>query len=346
MGRERMVKGQGSSENLVRLVRKARWYRNRLAAMSAPEIAHRLEEQLRRRVSRLHLPGAVTGFDGTKPALPTWPGLAEGVGRVAGDAELLADWSAHAVATQAGRLSFLGIDWPEPDTGAGQAAVDGVHVPDWHLDPATGQRWPHDRYCFDISYRHADEYGDVKNVWELSRLQYLQPIAAYALVAEDASAVATCERHLASWVAENPVYKGVHWSSGIEVGFRIVSILVVLSLVGDRFAADTRHALLRSLYQHGWWLARFPSRHSSANNHLVAEAAGLFLLGTLCPDMPGARRWRSYGRAVLERECQRQIYSDGVGAEQSPAYAALTLEWLLLCGDLGRRSDEPFSAAN
>lgn len=337
MGQERMVTGQGSSENLVRLVRKARWYRNRLAAMSAPEIAHRLEEQARRRFSRLHLPGAVTGFDGTKQASPVWPGLADGVGRIAGDADLLAGWSAHAAATQAGNLSFLGIDWPVPD------AQGGVRIPDWHLDPATGQRWPHDRYCFDISYRHADEYGDVKNVWELSRLQYLQPIAAYALVAEDAAAITACERHLLSWVAENPVYKGVHWSSGIEVGFRIVSILVVLSLIGDRFAADTRHALLRSLYQHGWWLARFPSRHSSANNHLVAEAAGLFLLGTLCADMPGARRWADYGRAVLERECQTQIHGDGVGAEQSPAYVALTLEWLLLCGDLGRRIDKPFS---
>ena len=333
-----MVTGHGSSENLVRLVRKARWYRNRLAAMSAAEIARRMEEQARRRISRLYLPRSVTGFDGAGHALPVWPGLAEGVGRIASDAALLSGWAENADLIRAGELAFLGIGWPRPAPGTPDP------LPDWHLDPATGQRWPDDRYCFDISYRHADEFGDVKNVWELSRLQYLQSVAAYALVAEDAAAIATCGRHLASWVAANPVYRGVHWSSGIEVAFRIVSILVVLSLIGDRFSAETRALLLRSLYQHGWWLARFPSRHSSANNHLVAEAAGLYLLGTLCPDLPGAHRWADYGRAVLERECQHQIHSDGVGAEQSPAYAALTLEWLLLCGDLGRRTGHPFSS--
>ncbi len=332
-----MATGHGSSENLVRLVRKARWYRNRLAAMSAAEIAHRMEEQARRRISRLYLPGSVTGFNGAGFDLPLWPGLADGVGRIAGDARLLSDWVENARLVRAGQLSFLGIDWPKPD----EAAADTM--PDWHLDPATGQRWPDDRYCFDISYRHADEFGDVKNVWELSRLQYLQPVAAYALVSEDAAAVTTCEEHLTSWVAANPVYRGVHWSSGIEVAFRIVSMLVILSLVGSRFSAGSRATLMRSLYQHGWWLARFPSRHSSANNHLVAEAGGLFMLGALCPGLPGARRWADYGRAVLERECQRQIHGDGVGAEQSPAYAALTLEWLLLSGDLGRRLGQGFS---
>lgn len=332
-----MVTGQASSENLVRLVRKARWYRNRLAAMSAAEIAHRLEEQARRRISRLYLPRSVRRFDGAALEPPVWPGLADGVGRIAGDAALLADWTETARQVGAGHLSFLGIDWPRPVEGATDS------LPDWHLDPATGQRWPDDRYCFDISYRHADEYGDVKNVWELSRLQYLQPVAAYALVSEDAAAISTCERHLDSWIAANPVYRGVHWSSGIEVAFRIVSILVVLGLIGDRFSERSRAGLMRSLYQHGWWLARYPSRHSSANNHLVAEAAGLFMLGTLCPGLPGASRWAAYGRAVLERECQRQIHADGVGAEQSPAYAALTVEWLLLSGDLGRRLGRDFS---
>jgi len=154
------------------LVRKARWYRNRLAAMSAAEIAHRMEEQARRRISRLYLPGSVTGFDGAGRDLPVWPGLADGVGRIAGDAVLLSDWAENARLVRAGELSFLGIDWPKPD----RAAADTL--PDWHLDPAPGPRWPDDRYCFDISYRHADEFGDVKNVWELSRLQYLQPVAA------------------------------------------------------------------------------------------------------------------------------------------------------------------------
>lgn len=320
------------TERLARMIRKARWYRNRLRAMSVPEIAHRLNEQRKRTVSRIATPRRVLDYTHPDSRLPVWPGLAEGVGALARDSQLLAGWSRHATAVGAGCFRFLGIDWPA--TGA---------VPDWHLDPVTGRRWPDDSYCFDIAYRHADELGDVKNVWELSRLQYLQPLAAYAVVAEDPEAAATCRRHLMSWIERNPPWNGVHWSSGIEVAFRIVSILLVTGLLGAGFGAGERTRIIRCLYQHGWWLDRFPSRYSSANNHLVAEAAALFILGTLMPDLPGAPRWARYGRTTLERQALRQIHPDGVGAEQSPAYLALTLEWLLLADALGHATGSPFS---
>lgn len=329
--------GRLQSDELARLVRKAHWYGNRLRAMSAGEVAHRLAEQARRTRHRWGLPASVRRFEPGERPLPVWPGLVEGVGALARDGSLVAAWATHAKEVEAGRFDFLGVEWPVGATVGG--------TPDWHLDPATGRRWPADTYCFDIRYRDAEDHGDVKNVWELSKLQYLQPVAAYARVAEDEGAAALCRRHLLSWIEANPPYRGVHWASGVEIAFRTFSMLIVTTLLGEGFTAAERRRIVASLYQHGWWLHRFPSLFSSANNHLVAEAAGLFALGELMPDLPQAERWRGYGRRILEREATRQLYEDGIGAEQSPAYAALTLEWLLLAGDLARRLGQPFGSA-
>lgn len=326
-----------SQDSLAKLIHRARWYRNRLAAMSAGEIAHRVGEMAHRQESRLHLPARVRNPDIDGGSLPDWPGLAEGVGRLAADPGLMSRWSGHREAVAFCRFEFLGIAWPEAPAAAA--------MPDWHLDPVTGDRWPADEYCFDIPYRHADAFGDVKNVWELSRLQYLQPLAAYARISEDREATRLCIDHLLSWIDGNPAYRGVNWPSMIEVAFRIVSMSVITTLLGEHMSAEERRRIAGSLYQHGWWIARFPSRYSSGNNHLVAEAAALYILGSLMPGLPGAGRWRTYGERELERAAQDQIAPDGVGREQSPAYLALTLEWLVLCGDLGRRLGKPFSAS-
>lgn len=332
-----MMAGAGGSDGLTRIIHRGRWYRNRLAAMSAGEVAHRIVEMSRRQRYKLGAPSRILNYDPGSIALPQWPGLAEGVGRLATDPGLMAGWAGHAAAVAECRFEFLGITWPE--------AAETGQMPDWHLDPVTGDRWPAMQYCFDIPYRHADAFGDVKNVWELSRLQYLQPLAAYGLISEDRAIVRLCIDHLMSWIEKNPPYLGVNWPSMIEVAFRIVSMIVISSLLGRHFSDQERRVLLRSLCQHGWWIERFPSRYSSANNHLVAEAAALFMLGTLAPDLPGAARWRAYGARQIERAAREQIAPDGVGREQSPAYAALTLEWLLLCGDLGRRVNQPFTDA-
>ena len=116
-------------------------------------------------------------------------------------------------------------------------------------------------------------------------------------------------------------------------------------LHGQEWTVTERDTLWRTLAAHGYWLRRYPSRFSSANNHCIAEAGALYLLGTLVPTLPGASEWGAFGRATLIDEAQRQIHADGVGAEQSPTYTAFTLEWLILCGATAHRLGIPFPAA-
>lgn len=308
-----------------------RWYQRRLASMSGPEILHRVIEQIKRAQSR----GRVADFTppaGDEARLPALPGLKEGIQALAADQDLLDRWRVFADRTLEGRHHFLGQDWP--------TASDSKR---WHLDPVTGRHWPDDIYCFRVPFRSTHEMGDVKYVWELNRLQHLQPVAALAAVTGETALVELCVQEIESWIDANPPYQGVNWASGIELTLRVVSLIVVFSLLGDEaFSKAQRRKLWTTLAHHGYWLMRFPSRFSSANNHLVAEAAGLYLLGGLASSLPQADRWYDYGRRTLMEEIHRQIHEDGVGVEQSPTYTAFSLEFWLLCGEVGRRTDHPF----
>ena len=50
-------------------------------------------------------------------------------------------------------------------------------LPDWFRDPVTGRRSAPDRYAFRIDHRSEEQVGNVKQVWELSRLQHLTLLA-------------------------------------------------------------------------------------------------------------------------------------------------------------------------
>jgi len=271
--------------------------------MSTAEILHRIIEQAKRATDRRTDFNAVLSSALAGDITPL-PGLATGLSALANDLTLREQWREIARRDASGELHLLGTDWP-------RLPVERR----WHLDPVTGGTWPADVYCFDISYRQAKHLGDVKYVWELNRLQYLQPIAALAAIEGDVDLARACVGDVVSWINANPPFKGVNWASGIELALRVVSLLVVFSLLhGQEWTVTERDTLWRTLAAHGYWLRRYPSRFSSANNHCIAEAGALYLLGTLVPTLPGATEWGAFGRATLIDEAQRQIHADGVGA--------------------------------
>ncbi|MCP4838147.1 MAG: hypothetical protein GY894_02120, partial [Planctomycetes bacterium] len=86
--------------------------------------------------------------------------------------------------------------------------------------------------------------------------------------------------------------------------------------------------LQHTLTAHAWWLERYPSLYSSANNHRLAELSSLVVLGCLWDVHPHAELWRK-NLDELTRETHLQILPDGGGAEQSLTYQAYAMEWLL-----------------
>ena len=95
--------------------------------------------------------------------------------------------------------------------------------PDWFTDPRTGRTGPLSRYCFEIDHRAEETVGNIKYVWELSRHHHLTVLAAAYFLTGDGRYAERTREHLTSWWHRNPFLSGVHWTSGIEVGVRLIS---------------------------------------------------------------------------------------------------------------------------
>ena len=289
---------------------------------------HRLTERARKTCSKRRLEGWDRYCD-TNGALPRLAGLASAV--VNAPPALAESIEAAAARVREGRFAALGAEWP-------RIGADGLAYSDaWRFDPVTRTEWPgYDRYCFDIEYRRAAGAGDVKYIWEFNRLQFLQPLAAHFARTRDPRDLELIEAILESWVAANPPFRGLAWSELLNVAIRAISLLIVASLCGDALSSKAKRTIAMAIEAHRFWLHRFPSLHSSANNHLVAELAALFLIEVACGRGVSIEAERCWGQ--LAAETKKQFHPDGMSAEQSLTYGAFSAEFLLLAYFAGRES--------
>lgn len=301
------------------------WYARRLAVMERGEIGHRIREQIARRAARRENGGwTERAMAGARPqTLPMFAPLFENDLPATISAQL-----AHAADTfRAGKLRLLNRDWPGSVLDAG----GGIAPSAWTLDPVTGTDWPGPEVsAFDIDFRFEGDRRDIKYVAEANRLHFLAAPAIHARRTQDAALADAILRSVLGWMEVNPPGRGVNWYSGIEAGYRLVSLSVIVSALDPWINSATGEKLAAFVAAHGTWLARFPSLFSSANNHLVAEAMGLALAARLLPAHAKAQAWLAQGRSRLEDRALALFHEDGIGQEQSPAYSAFTLEMLLV----------------
>ncbi|NGO74894.1 heparinase [Streptomyces sp. YC504] len=287
------------------------WYLRRLSRMAPREIGGRIGDTVRRRRWRSTPPDCpdVAGArftavlpEGALAAVP--PDAAK---RLVAEADRL----------MAGHIEYFGV------------VRDDLTDPDWWYDPKTGRRAPWG-YAFGLPYRNEDAVGDIKQIWELSRHQYLTVLAAaYALTGDEryAERVAT---HLRSWWAANAPLRGVHWISGIELGIRLLSWVWIRRLLdgwpGAAGLFEDNPVARHQIWHHQRWLAAFPSRGSSANNHIIAETAGQFAASCAFDWFPHSARWRADSLRSLDRHLRANTFLSGLNRELASEYHGLVLE--------------------
>ncbi len=187
----------------------------------------------------------------------------------------------------------------------------------------------------DVHWSQADAQvtGDVKLIWEPARLGWAFTLGrAYRLTGREEYGEGFW-RYWEDFQAANPVNCGPNWASAQEVALRLIALAFVGQVfAGSPHSTDERmQALRRSLAEHA---ARIPVTLAYAraqnNNHLISEAAGMFLAGHLLPDHPQAGRWQRLGWRWFNRAIQSQVEDDGTYIQQSLAYHRLVLHLALL----------------
>ncbi|MFH8389490.1 alginate lyase family protein [Streptomyces sp. NPDC018036] len=289
----------------------AGWYLRRLSRMGPREVGGRVGDTVRRRRWRSAPPAcpAVTGArftavlpSGTVAAVP--PDAAK---RLVAEADRLME----------GHAEFFGVD------------RDDLVDPDWCHDPRTGRRAPL-VYAFDVPYRDEEAVGDIKQIWEPSRHQYLTVLAAAYAVTGDERYAERVAAHLRSWWTANAPLRGVHWTSGIELGIRLLSWVWIRRLLdgwaGASSLFEDNPVAREQIWHHQRWLAAFPSRGSSANNHVIAEAAGQLAAACAFGWFPSSGRWRAEAMRSLDRQLRGNTFGSGLNRELASEYHGLVLE--------------------
>ena len=223
---------------------------------------------------------------------------------------------------------------------------------DWHLDAVHGKRAPL-KPRYKVHFLDFNEVGDHKVTWELNRHQHLVTLAkAWVFTGED-KYLEEISRQFYSWQLANPYPIGINWGSSLEVAFRSLSWLWVRALTGRVLTGHTQtqnlgkasplpesfdHDLVCALARNGRYIERYLSTYFSPNTHLIGEAVALFFIGTLCPQIPSAQKWRQKGLAIVLAEAERQVRPDGVYFEQSLYYHVYALDFFLHTRVLAERN--------
>ncbi len=308
------------------IMRKLQWYFRRLSVMRPREVIYRLFELAL--VKQFHL-SYLLGVSGRQYAklncsdyqfctadeaqLPTLPFHYDPI------EDLIKE-------RLTGMMPAMGFEWKWVEGGI-----------EWHRSPDAGRLWP--RLFFDrINYRQGNPYGDVRVVWEPSRLQQLVELAIIARnrPSDREQAIGLLTQQLESWVQANPPGCGIHYISVMECGLRLIAVCHALDIARPFLskASPVWRSATIIVSSHADLMRKRLSLHSSSGNHTIAECAGLVYAGLLFPEMQGASGWLEKGVSILREEAGRQILADGGGVERSPWYHLFVLDLFGLVAEL------------
>ncbi|WP_148715347.1 heparinase II/III family protein [Chitinolyticbacter meiyuanensis] len=310
------------------------WYYNRLRCMSLGEVAHRVLEHGRKSAEKRGLALAPRP-ELTAQSGPRWFGVPSQL--EASTRELIIS---RADGLLAGDWLVFGV--PKP---LGMP-------PNWLQDPLTGTIAPL-RYGMGLSLTDRAVVGDIKYLWEPARhLEWVTLAQAWALTQDTRylDALGVC---LSSWLEQAPYPMGPHWASSLEVAIRLINWAMVWQLIGQAesplWQGAAGAALLRDwllhIHQSQHFIRHHLSRHSSANNHLIGELAGLFIGCCTWHDGDEVASWRAYAQTELADEALKQNGGDGINREQAISYQQFVFEFLFWAGSAGAAHGQGFAPA-
>ncbi len=326
-------------------MRSLTWYIRRTQGMSAGELTWRARSALRDAVDRYRLAlglyparAAARSFDGDGEPAPRFRmtdvrvGEWASQGRDGEEAAWLERLVPQADRIARHRLSFFNLE----DRHLGDPI-------DWNRDHESGRAAPLG-FAPSIDYRDFRVTGDAKVVWEPNRHHHLVVLARAYRATGDVRYAAAVVEQMDSWLCQCPFGMGMNWRSPLELSIRLINWVWAVDLIRESglIAGDLRARLLRAVSLHLWEIRRKYSRGSSANNHRIGEAAGVFIAASYWGEPDRGRSWREESRDILCQEILAQTYGDGCGREQALGYHLFILQFFLLAGITARRAGEDF----
>lgn len=206
----------------------------------------------------------------------------------------------------------------------------------WNWDYKNGKEAPV-TFCKYIDYQDFSVVGDFKYIWEINRHQHLISLAKAYYISGNKNYKDEIKKQIMNWIEANPYMKGINWISSLELGIRLISWSWAWFFLGN-IDEEFRNAWLETIYKHCVYINKNFSRYSSANNHLIGEAAGLFVASIVWPFEDKSEEWKERSYKILIQEIEKQNYNDGVNKEQAISYQQFVMDLFILAGLLGEKN--------
>ena len=190
--------------------------------------------------------------------------------------------------------------------------------------------------------KHSSRYfqfdknkGDIKKVWELSRLQFLNPLVLGYLLIKKGSQRNEIRNYLTStlqsWFDQNPFAYSVAWACSQETAIRGFNLIIynwIFDLKDEpylrRKIANTIHLSSEKIYR------EINFARAQRNNHSITESMFLILVSSLYPSLPNRAKYLERGNKVLIESIKDQFFKDGTYIQNSHTYQRFALQNLLI----------------
>lgn len=221
-----------------------------------------------------------------------------------------------------------------------------VRPPDWSVNPLTGQRVaaPERNWWRIPDFDPA--VGDIKLIWELSRLDWVLAFAQRARQGDNESLV-RLNTWLTDWCARNPPYRGPNWKCGQEASIRVMHLAMAALILGQ--VRNAEPCLIDMVRLHLKRIAHtLHYAMAQDNNHGTSEAAALFIGGSWLAvlGLPESERWARTGNRLLESRAARLIGPNGSFSQYSLNYHRLMLDTFCMAEVWRRHLGLPAFSAN
>jgi len=240
----------------------------------------------------------------------------------------------------------------------------------WNQDIKSGHIWPN-LFYLDLRERLIHSYNkgwDIKMVWELSRFQYMIPLALAFYKTGEEKYFKKWQELILDWIEKNPVYFGPNWINSMEVAIRACNWIFSWEVIRMRLlrrpdkigtsrndkeagviANKVKQSLsgflekfLGSLVEHGKFIYKNLEYAPIRSNHYLSNIVGLVYLGMMFPEFKRSKKWLKKGLKGLEQEMKFQVYNDGVDYELSIFYHRYVTELFLWAGRLCKQLSPQF----
>jgi len=222
----------------------------------------------------------------------------------------------------------------------------------WNYDYKNNVQTPL-RYAPLLNFRSFKTVGDIKYVFEHNKHQDLPRLAQAYYLTGDYRYLDELVCRVDSWIDQCPFMFGVHWTSPSVSAYRLVSWTLVFEILLKRskFAATFLEKWAQSVYQHIQFISKNYSRFSSAGNHLISEAVGVFVASLRWKVLFGGRERifldiaGKQAYSILLAEMESQVFPDGVNHEQSASYQVFASNQMFIAYWIGTMSGISFPVA-